>query len=136
MCCCCHSGCAEAEATGPLDGVTLAELCAGVDVSAGQPAHAQADHVADCQGDEIDVVHAGASAGASAVVCGAMLALSVGPVDDLGGQAGSGTPCDGVAQLLRILAAMNTPQVHVVSHPLVQHKLTLMRQKEDRKSVV
>ena len=25
---------------------------------------------------------------------------------------------------------MNTPQVHVVGHPLVQHKLTLMRQKD------
>ena len=59
-----------------------------------------------------------------------MLDLSVGRVDDLAGQVGAGTPFTGVARLLRILAAMNTPQVHVVSHPLVQHKLTLMRQKD------
>ena len=35
-----------------------------------------------------------------------------------------------VPKFLRMLAPMNTPQVHVVGHPLVQHKLTLMRQKD------
>ena len=25
---------------------------------------------------------------------------------------------------------MSTPEVHVIDHPLVQHKLTLMRQKD------